>query len=829
MKWFIKLFLISAFSLLLLLPKKISWACGPWPAPPEEFRLSFFKPTIGDNANEFAAYYFSIQRYFKSEDFGTFATQIETDQNYIEWHNAVNGNFSKQDFYNAINEYSYQLISDSANNLSLSNSFLRALLTKRNNEYFEYFKLAKSSERFNDVSAAQDVWGLDPLGDKNTLILVNQLQSLLKATHSNFIKQRAAYVLCRLFFYRKDLNKFNETYTQYLQDASTDSWVKPSAFYYHTIINNKGANNDNYYKGLIKVIDHSKDKRMACIKLITGDTLQNILNHLSTNHEKAVVFAAFAARYPAYSLSKIKHIYSLDPHNNLIPLLITREVNKLEDWLLTPVLTDYKTSALKENWEYGEDKSFEKQNIKSDRDYATNFKNFLVEISKKGDIEKPLLSISLCHVSLLLKDTLAARQYCERAIAESDKNSSIYIQAMIDNVAIQLQQKHKLDKELKENIYSLLVDLDYKAAFYEKSGITKLKATNYYKDIKDALLVYLGRSVLKMGDVANAALILSGTDKPWGEYRTGNTKSAYFILNEYAKEEDFEKMLHILRNKNKSSFENYFCKTKCEFYGNYGTGDHYDYDNYGQKQNTTYFWKINKVLDLEGTYFLNNDSLEKALAAFKQVPNSFWVDSANVYDFYLTGNPFKLNIYDPAENKVDSTFKNDPNKAHFIAKLIEYKRKESIETNPETKAKLNFIIGNAYYSMSFFGKFWLMSKLWWSRFERDGEDEPSKPNESSFNKKYYETTTAKSYYQKAFTLTKNPKKAAFYCMYLTMCENNRRCFKWILAPKKENDDYQYKANDFIYTSFLQKRKGSEDFYNRLINECPLYTDFRKNL
>lgn len=821
MKQYTKLLIVSIFSVSLLLPKKIAWACGPWPAPPEAYRLSMFQPSIGDEHNEFAAYYFSMNRYFKSEGITDFATQIEIDQNYTEWQKVLKRGFSKKDFYKAIETYSYQLITDSANHLSQTNSFIKVLTAKENKAYFEYFKLAKSSEMFNINGVSQDPWGLETKPAQSPVQLVQKLTNLLNIGNDKFIQQRTAYVLCRLFFYGHNANALNNVYNKYFKAKTADTWVQASAEYYYTRINTNDAPSDTYYQGLINVIDKSKDKRMVSIQLLMRDSLTKILPHLTDNHQKAIALAAFAVRYPAYSLNKIKQIYSLDPDNKFIPLLITREINKLEDWLLTPVLTDYETSASKDNWSWEDTAYFKNQNIKSDMAYANSFKDFLIAFSKTNS-EKAALTMDLCHLNFLLKDNDAAKLCCQKVMTGTEINSRLYLQAEINTILLSLQEKQNLDDELKNKIYRLLTQLDKAAVNEDSNTITELGVTNYYESLKKSLLVYLGRSVLKMTDVADAALLLSGTYKPWGEYRTGDYKSAYFILYEYGQEKDFNQLLSILRNVHQSNFEKYFCKNSALFFGNYSM-EEYTYYSTAERKKPTPYWDINKVLDLKGTYFVKKDSLDKALEAFKQIPGKFWTDSANLYNNYLTGDPFKLNIYDTHEINVDSSFKNDPNKAHFIEKLLAYKQKEAVEKNVETKAKLNYIIGNAYYSMSYFGKFWLMSKLWWGRYER--EDNPTK-NKKGFDDYYYETLRAKYYYQKAFSLTKDPQRAAFYCIYLTECENNRRWHQKYLAGDQNND---YQKNNFIYASLLRQKPNSDLFYKRLIKECPLYKDFRTNL
>src|SRR3954470_6776760 len=110
MKRFSRLLIVFVVSATLILPEKIALACGPWPAPPEDFRLSLFNPSNGDESNQFQPYYFSLNDYYKADGVEDYATDIEVNQNYREWQQQINTPFFIQDFYKAVEEYNYTII-----------------------------------------------------------------------------------------------------------------------------------------------------------------------------------------------------------------------------------------------------------------------------------------------------------------------------------------------------------------------------------------------------------------------------------------------------------------------------------------------------------------------------------------------------------------------------------------------------------------------------------------------------------------------------------------------------------------------------------------------
>ena len=810
--------IVLIISSLLLLPIIIVLACGPWPAAPEEFRISLFQPNIGDVSKEFNAYYFSLNRFYKAEEDESFVTAAEINQNYKEWKEELKKDFTVKDFYKAIEEYSYEIVQDSLNELKKSNSFISALTFEKDHDYFNYFKLAKSTERYNTYDSENEAWGLSASHKAVPETLIKKIQNLINNSNSNFIKQRAAYVSCRLSFYRQDTVLFKKTYAQCFINPKVRSWVNSSAKYYYIRLLEENKNKSLFYKDLIQIIDNSRDKRFICLKLITEEKKDKLITHLKTNHQIATATAAYAIRYSGYSFNEIKKVYDLDPENKFVKLLLNREINKIEDWLLTPALTEYETSASMESGmsETGETSNmFKKQNLKTDSVYALKLRNFIHEITvKKSD---PGLEIMLCHLDFLLKNYKEAQATCIHVKNTTNENSEAYLQANINNIIIGVQINKGLDSTSKNNLVGLLEKLDRLESDNAKNKIPELSFLSF-KDIKDALLVYLGRTALKQGHIADAALLLSGTDKPWGEFRTGDYKNAYFLLNENAKAKDFDQLIRLLKKKDKSTYEKYFFSRKTKFAGNYSSYDFYD------NPHLTNFWDVNKLYDLKGTYFLNKDSLEQALKSFQEIPSKFWSDSNNVYDENLTGNPFDVSVYDPHGYKSDSGFKSNPNKSVFISKLIQLKKQLVKETNNETRAKLNYQIGNAYYSMTYHGKFWLMSKLWWSV---DLGEEMDMKN-TAFNHNYYGSERPLFYYKKAFELTKDSKRKAFYYLYIANCENDKKVYSKI--RKKDFDEYYHErelSKDFLSeTKYLKQMGGDADFYSRLIKECPLYSSFK---
>ena len=59
-----------------------------------------------------------------------------------------------------------------------------------------------------------------------------------------------------------------------------------------------------------------------------------------SDRQSADLYALLGVKTPGGALPILENIYELDPRHPLLPLLVVREVNKLEDWLMTRELTE---------------------------------------------------------------------------------------------------------------------------------------------------------------------------------------------------------------------------------------------------------------------------------------------------------------------------------------------------------------------------------------------------------------------------------------------------------------------------------------------------------
>jgi hypothetical protein len=109
------------------------------------------------------------------------------------------------------------------------------------------------------------------------------------------------------------------------------------------------------------------------------------------------------------------------------------------------------------------------------------------------------------------------------------------------------------------------------------------------------------------------------------------------------------------------------------------------------------------------------------------------------------------------------------NKQTYLEEMLRLKR-ESVQ-KPE-RAPLNaFLLGNAYFSMTWHGKYWIMSRTWWSMDEFDSW---SITKCSPILDNYYGCARARRWYRQCMVTSEDPDLKALACLMVRECDERMR-------------------------------------------------------
>jgi len=786
-----KYLLLTVSVLLILLPMKSADACME-EVLGDEYRFWILMPEIV-NMQELLPFTFSSD-YIYGDNWLYFKDLFQTQEdalipsqrkNVDEWFDYLDGTASKKSIDSVLYHVAPVWFFAHADDSLMQFDFTRKIRTKKLDEAWRYLYFAKKCEQ---VTSLGDPWNEEFVDIDAAQKVTAEGWSFYDKAQSPFIRLRLAYQLLRLNWYQGRGDDCIHIYDQLIKPVKSGSWVKGSAIYFRALMMN-GMEKDYW---LSKAFDQSLDKRSRCVLLFNRDSIQKILPYAKNNHERAVLWVMHELQDPGRALPKLQQIYALDPSNKDMKFLLLREANKLEDWLITPELTSYspslRVSIIEGDNDY-ENENYKARNMASDFQYMQEVRSFINQLIVDGrQKDRSLMYLLAGYLSMLSKDYSDAEWLLNAADNHSLLPDELNAQIKLVKILNAITSKPVIDSKTENLILDYLKLID--------EGRTGFK--NPFP-MKDQLLLFLSGKFMEKGDIAKGIFLLGKTKRRYGDFDfIWAPKNPYHILLEKGKPADYDKMISILKKNNPTTFEKYLRSG----YIRLNT-------DYWEDPDSTQ-WDANKIWDFKGTYFMNRDLLDSALSSFNHIPDSFWNEEP--YNLFKTDDPFALNIYDA--HNFNAKDRGTYNKRTFVKKLIELKQDAIV--HPQNRALDYYKIGNAYYSMTWFGKYWIMNRIWWGLNEAYMEKwDLNDP----FNKNYYGCRAAQKFYLLAQQNTKDEKFASLCCFMAGACEGNYRQF----AKGTEGVVLDVKKNP--YEKILRSRFGDTDFYDELVTECTTYADF----
>ncbi|MCD0469255.1 hypothetical protein [Flavobacterium sp. JAS] len=763
-------------SLLLVLSFQVSFACG-WSVSPETSRLALFKAQR-EGFFKLTPFYYSADYYYSTNT----VSGVDQELNCLEWKKKLGSSIDPKDIHTILYETDSEQFENAFESKSLikvfeKNTFIEALLLSKNKAFLNYIVFAKKLEYNSNVDVKWESWGQVGYGSKDhKLADLEDFEKKIKTAKDPFLKQRYAFLILRYSFYAQDKNEVIRLYDTYFAE-SKNTILEPWALYYKALcIENFPL--QNYL--LSKVFASCEEKSFAVLQHYNWKLTEETLALAQNDEERSVILAIESFRNPAPDLKTIEEVYKLSPNSINLSFLIGREINKLEDWIFTPLYTNNGSPSVTfqgTNW-YEDYAKAKEENLNKDILHLRALEYFLISIREQTSGEqKDYITAAIAQLCFMDDDIELGKKYTDMI---SDKaNASIQMQKNIQLALVSLKQDDLKSEKVQNQLFKYfdsvenLVETD--------NGLFK----NLY-----SLYRIASADFAKKGDRVTAGLLMMKSDlKSDGEY-LGYYNNPYFYsyigyFDRTATVEDVDRLMELQQKKDKTPFERYICSG-------------------------TIAPNINYYKDLKGTIAFRNNNLELAYETFSSMPKDFWEKNYSYKD-YLNENPFSPKILQKEkERKFDYRF----NKTDFIAKLIQLKKLNTAASNLQ--------LAHAYFNVSYLGNSWMMVAYDWTSGESyvDYVYGDNTEIEKTYQKgNYYSLTMAKMYYEKALKMSKNNNEKALASLMIFECNYYGHYANIVSAEEEEKNPF--KAGKEL-TNFYSLYKTTPTFkkYN-----CPLLMTF----
>ena len=790
---------------LLLLPYNIIGCAGDEAAPYDYF-ISFFHKRMDGQAAYDPFTYTNIK--FLYGDAEVVPTEQQTA---AEWTSYEKQQFSKEDAYLLMCKFTGKEIAAIGdhirknNNTKLSdtirsNGMARYIISQKDTLALKYIAFAKLAEP--NVSIAYDQWEPISRDVKKMTQLINAGRIVWKQTSDPFLRLRYAYQCIRLAFYSGQnqlcLALFKEMQpevngTGVLRDLSLG--IKAGAL----LRSGKKAEAAYEYSKLFGNTDIKKMSNYLSfywtVKNMPAAIKAQALQLCKNNTERATLKGMLLMNSKRNELLALTDVYRTENNAPINALLLTREVQKLEEFYFTPAL-GFEKGEKKVNVGYSNVFASD-PGIARWKKEAVDLMNFCRVNTKSNSTHKTLYALAGAHLAVILKNDTAANELL-RAAEKLPMSQLQRDQYEISKLVFSIRSAKKIDAAMEEQ-------LNRSIPWLKKKAGEDVEFARFYRRIFSDLLPHLykrsGESAvfknvlcLSVADSVNRKYIESRGE--WGYY--GGTVSN---IREQLSVKQAEQLVQFMESKTLSPFEQFLVKESV--------------------------FSKNDANDLAGTLHLRNYAFSEALKWLKKVPASYYKNW--VYETYLAANPFADHLTDiHTKTEQDTVIYS---KIQFAQRMIQLEESAARTTNDETKASLYYELAKGFYNITYWGNSWLLVQYGWSSTDLS----PWYPGfnyKEKVKKDYYSAYRSRTYYEQALNHSSNKEFQAKCLFMIARCDQKRlgpipttysneklpymvRWKNWLKLVDQQNGVF----------SRLKKEYASTEFYRDVYNSCSYLQDF----
>ena len=750
------------------------FSCG-WSEDAETTRLALFK---AERANFLKLRYFNYSGsiYASSNEISV----RDQRQNCYEWRTKLGNSVNENDIFTILYKtdsevFETAFLSKTMTQAFKDNTFIAFLLQPKNKVFLNYVLTAKRLEFNGDLTNNSEnrFEGWDSI---ETNYYDNQqpkpfadyenLDDLILKTKDPFLKQRYAFLNLRNSFYTNEKQKVIDLYSTYFE-KNKNSILAPWAMYYMALCLNDEVLS-NYY--LSQVFLNCDDKSLAVYQHFNFDFLNETLLLAKNNDEKSAIYVLNSIHNPSPQLTQLKQICELNPNSSYFSFLISREINKLEDWIFTPKYTNLAPTVLAStnNW-YNDYEKARQENLVKDSAYLKELKVFLIsQMPNFIDDQKEFMATAIAQLCFIDDDVESGKSFVNQI--SSNANASVLMQKNIQLALISLKQNDIMSNETKQNLYTNFQVIENLV----ESDTDLLKSL--YSLFRIASKEYFNKK-----DIATAGLLFYKSDNKKNTYNRDYFYNYIGFFERYGVINDIDNLIKMVGNDTKSPFENYICSGTT-------TSD------------------INVYKEVKGTLAFRNDDLELAQKTFAEMPKDFW-DKNYEFKNYLNENPFFPKVIDYNGKR---NFNYNFNKATFVSSILRLKK---------SKTASDLIkLGHAYFNVSRDGNAWMMNHYGQvGDYSYNNYVYGAYQNDISLNTKgnYYTCEIAKFYYQKALKVAVNKEQKAMASLMIFECEYHN----FLNLPYNENQKFVHGKEIYDFNSKYVTTKVYRDY------NCPLLEQF----
>lgn len=607
---------------------------------------------------------------------------------------------------------------------------------------------------------------------------ISEANAKILSIKDDFIKERYAFQLIKLYRYSQQWEEAGKTYQTYFAKSTSmlSFWAME---HYAGILAKQGKSYEaNYY--FIKVYTNCPSKRRSSylsMKLESKEDFNKTLEMCASAEEKMALRFVRSMQTKALGLEDLQAITGALGNHEYARIIMTHEINKLEKGNLS------------------EDGTLAGQDEKMLAAQKTNYTKELIAFNEKmlaKDNEDQFWHLSLAYLYYLNKQHNDCSALLEKV---HPKSTGLQKQHTIIYIINYLATKETLT-EIDENIIGQkLFELNENRVSYPFVN-DRNNIDIYEYDEYNTANEFIFRQIYERSKTKNAFLELIFS----GETISGlKSEYSYYYDEKTRKKSDVNYIDQVLKDLEKTPETTLSMYAAHYFFNNSSV---YEYESRGDLDFEQCALQLKEI---KATFLMRDpDRLEEAIALFSELPENMLREN-------IGGDPFAFDIKNPEAYLFDGYYYyNEPSmtKLDLAKKLHQLNKKKSSGLD-------YYKLGLAYYNCSYYGVQW-KAMAYYRSF--------SSPNG------FYSMKVAQSYFKKALAAGKltEEQEAKIHFM-LARCEQNEYTQEHGEITAYFNSDNEFtfdlymrdmrSAGAFSHFEILYKNYRNTSFYNELIGEC----------
>lgn len=769
MNW--KRFTIFLSSLFALIIGGVAYvfSCGPEPDP-YDYYANFYNPNIPSQPGFEPFYYTALSPFFGSE------TPEET-LNMAEWKDFFGGKVPEKDIREFIYTYTRPAMTalymhiEKGSPLQLPDSFKNNALTKyfiqsADKETLGYLMFAKQCEPH---AAGPEGWD-EVKRDSLTMIRLsrNGVQ-LFKACKNPHLRERFAFQSIRLAHYCNAYEQALEYYDSLKTPAGSTSLIhykieglragalrrtgKPaqSAYLFSRVFENAPSQREMAYRN-VHYTDAPEDAVVPFCK---------------NNREKATVAAIYALHTTEINTDGLRKVYALDPQSPMLDVLLSREMNKLEE--------DYFTTMLERD--AGRQMSYYGAENQSDHSAVLAVQQLLDELAGGGKVKEPALwQISSAYISNALKDYAGARKRLEAA-SKNNLRPALKDQLEVVKLLVTINEQPVIDAAFENKLLESLRWLDTKVTgtITNPFQLSANEVDTYYfkRMYRNLLDLVVSARYAKQNNFARKALVLAKRDKVLPYAYSYYSVSAPDYMRDSLQSQHLLALYNGHQSKKKTPFEQYL------------------YEQLAMSNK--------EIGEMIAVNYVRIHQFQDAVEWFKRSTSSRYATLA-----------FTPQLTDYGYDDADSTHENRISQQQFAERMLELEKQ--MKKKPDAKVYFEYATG--LFSISYYGHAYQFSAGYRPSTDWYSQEDDQTP----FRKQYFGCYRAEEYYKKAADAATD-KEFKAECLYMAA-----RCAQKHLPRDGDMEWYRLAVMN-PYFPELYKNFRQTQFYQERMRQCGYLRDF----